>query len=431
MHKLLEQANAALSKQRPDEAVAYLAGYVGAFPEDRSARIDLAIALGDAGHPKGALEVLRALAERLAHEGYLLAAMLVIRRGLIHAPDDASLLATLRRIHVRGVRAKAGDLRTPPALKTEKERAEAQSADALLALGKDERLARAAAIGSDLGAQGEAAIPLPMPLFCELDTESFIETVRRLVARKAKAGDTILKEGDKSDSLLMTASGHVRVLRGQNELAKLGPGTVIGEIGLITRAPRSATVVAHEDVEYFELARNDVESLAAQKPQIAEELLEFCRKRMIGNLLNTSPLFKRFDEVTRYTLVDRFARKSVQPGQKIIEEGQPGEGLYAIAAGDVQVSVDKGGEAVVVATLKPGDVFGEISLLNDQPTTATVTATSRVGLLFLPRADFQKVLESHPTVRDYLATLSADRLKASDAAKDATEFQSADDLIVA
>src|SRR5687768_15622495 len=134
MHKLLEQANAALSKKRPDEAVAYLAAYVSAVPEDRNARIDLAIALGDAGNPKGALDILRALADRLAHDGYLLAAMLVIKRGLQHAPDDANLLSTLKRIHVRGVRAKAGNLPIPPALKQEKEQSGVESADALLAL---------------------------------------------------------------------------------------------------------------------------------------------------------------------------------------------------------------------------------------------------------------------------------------------------------
>jgi CRP-like cAMP-binding protein len=429
-HTQLDAANAALANKLPDEAVAHLAAYVASVPKDSAARMGLAIALGDAGNPQGALSILRAMADRLAHDGYLLAALTVIKQGLAHAPDDASLLSTLKRIHVRGVRAKAGELRVPPPLEASASGAGAVSAESLLGLDKRARLEKAAEIGRDLGPAGGASIPLPMPLFCELDPDAFVETVKRMRLRKAKKGETLLAEGAPGASLLVTASGHVKVYKNNAEVAKVGPGMVLGEIALITRAPRTATVVAHEDVEYFELSREDIEVMAEKQPQIAEELLEFCRKRLIGNLLNTSPLFKRFDEMTRYTLIDRFARKSYQPGQKVIEEGKPGEGLFVVAAGEVQVSVTKDGDQVVVAKLTPGNVVGEISLLNDSATTATVTAVTRVGALFLPREEFQKIVEAHPSVRTYLATLSADRLKASDAAKDATEIVDADDLIV-
>ena len=109
----------------------------------------------------------------------------------------------------------------------------------------------------------------------------------------------LIKEGAPGNSLLIVASGHVKVSKDNHDLAKLGPGMVIGEIALITGAPRSATVTAHEDVEYFELDRNDIETLAKQKPQIAEELLEYCRKRLIGNLLNITGLFTELDLIPK------------------------------------------------------------------------------------------------------------------------------------
>lgn len=424
------EVDKALAEGRPADAICYLAELVGLAADDRHTRTALAIALGDAGHPAGALKILRALADRQAHQGFLLPAIIVIRHGLEHSPNDGGLLATLKRLHVRGVRAKAGNLPVPPPLKRKERTPEAENAEALLALQTQERLARVEQIGADFGTAGESTIPLPMPLFCELDEEAFVETVKRLHYRRVADGTVLLQEGATGDTLLIIASGHVIIKKGDTQLAKLGPGTVMGEMALITGAPRSATAIAAGEVEVFELARADVEHLARAKPKIAEELVEYCRKRLIGNLLQTSPIFKQFDELARYGLIDQFQRQGFQPGIRIIEQGQPDTGLYVIATGEVEVMVDKDGESVIVANLAPGEVFGEISLLRHQPTTAHVTARGQVGALFLPREDFQKVLDDHPQIRTYLEGLSEDRIKASEAATSAEDVLDADDLII-
>ena len=428
---LRTEVDRALANSRPGEAVCYLAEIVSAHPADRHARLALAVALGDAGSGKGALKVLQTLADRLAHEGYLLPAMVVVRHGLEHAGDDPRLLAILRRLHVRGVRAKAGNLPRPPPLKPKKTAVGAVNAKELLALPEAQRFDMIVQVGTEFPPAGEAAIALPMPLFCELEEEAFIETVKRLRYSRVQAGAMLLEEGKPGSTLLIIATGHVTVSKGGTELAKLGPGSVLGEMALITGAPRSATATAAEEVEYFELAREDVSNLAKAKPKIAEELVEYCRKRLIGNLLKTSPLFARFDETTRYLLLDRFQRRGYRAGDKVIEQGKPGTGLFVIATGEVEVTVSKdGGEGVVVANLGPGEVFGEIALLKDTPTTATVRARGPLGALFLPRSDFQRVVDEQPTVKQYLETLSADRIRASQAAENASEVIDADELIV-
>jgi CRP-like cAMP-binding protein len=426
---LRKHVDQALSERRPADAVCYLAELVATHPDDRNARTALAISLGDAGHPAGALKVLRALADRLAHSGFLLPAMVVVRHGLNHAPNDAGLLSTLKRLHVRGVRAKA-NMPSPPALKPTKTAAETATAEALLKVSGQERLDRVTQIGTEFPPAGEAAIPLPMPLFSELDPESFLEVVARLRYQRVAKGHRLLQEGQPGDTLLVIASGHVVVEKGGNKVAKLGSGTVLGEMALITGAPRSATAIADEEVEIFELSRSDVEQMAKAKPQIAEELIAYCRKRLIGNLLQTSPLFKRFDEATRYSLVDRFTRAGFQPGQPLIEQGKVGTGLYVIVTGDVQVTTGAGGDTTVLANLGPGDVVGEIALLRDQPTTANVIAANRVGALFLPKTDFQAVLNEHKTVKEYLEGLSSDRLQANSNVGQVEEILDADELIV-
>ncbi|HET6344385.1 MAG TPA: cyclic nucleotide-binding domain-containing protein [Myxococcota bacterium] len=426
---LRKQVDQALTERRPADAVCYLAELVATHPDDRTARTALAITLGDAGHPAGALKVLRALADRLAHGGFLLPAMVVVRHGLEHAPSDPCLLSTLKRLHVRGVRAKA-HMPSPPALKAQKTAHETATAAALLALSGQERLERATQIGTDFPPAGDAAVPLPMPLFSELDPDSFLEVVARLRYQRFPKGHRLLQEGQSGDTLLVIASGNVVVEKGGNKVARLGSGTVLGEMALITGAPRSATAIADEEVEVFELARGDVEQMAKAKPQIAEELIAYCCKRLINNLLQTSPLFKRFDDATRLSLVDRFTRAGFQPGQPLIEQGKVGTGLYVIVTGDVQVTSSNDGDTTVLANLGPGDVVGEIALLKEQPTTANVVAASRVGALFLPKADFQLVLNEHQEVKDYLESLSADRLQANSNVGQVEEILDADELIV-
>lgn len=419
----------ALRANRSEEAACYLAELLASHPDDRDTRVALAIALGDAGHPAGALKILRATADRLAHDGFLLPAMIVIKQGLKRAPNDASLNSTLKRIHVRGARAKAGNLPVPPPLTKRRQPPKAASAEALLSLQGAERIDAIVRLGTDFPSAGDAAVPLPLPLFSELDSDSFVETVRRLKLKKYAEDAVLISEGQPGETLLVIASGHVRVEKNGQHLAKLGPGAVIGEMALITGGARSATVVAGESVEIFELSRNDVHALAQAKPKVAEELVEYCRKRIIGNLLQTSPLFKRFEDETKYLLLDRFVRRGYQTGEKLIEQGQPGEGLFVLATGEVDVEVETDGTAVRVASLLPGDVFGEISLIHNKPTTATVAARARVGALFLPRTEFQQILEQNPSVKEYLLSLSEDRIKASE---DATRFEEldADELII-
>jgi CRP-like cAMP-binding protein len=200
-------------------------------------------------------------------------------------------------------------------------------------------------------------------------------------------------------------------------------------MALITNASRSATAVAMEDVEYFELGRAEVGQLAKREPKVLQELVAYCRRRLILNLLRTSPLFAQFDENTRGRLLERFQTVTFQAGQEVISRGQPASGLYVIASGSVQVQVptDDGG-TTFVATLGPGEVFGEISLLRGGGATADVIASDTVAALLLPAATFQQVAAEFPQVVRYLTTLTADRLQAS--ADAALAMADPDDLVV-
>jgi CRP-like cAMP-binding protein len=121
-------------------------------------------------------------------------------------------------------------------------------------------------------------------------------------------------------------------------------------------------------------------------------------------------LFKPLDRKQRLDLVRRFTAHDVAQGVEVIREGQAGRGLFVLLAGELDVSKVDGADRVLLATLHPGDVFGEISLLNDSPTTASVTAARASTVLFLSREIFQRLLEAVPDIRAYIESLSEERM---------------------
>ncbi len=85
----------------------------------------------------------------------------------------------------------------------------------------------------------------------------------------------------------------------------------------------------------------------------------------------------------------------------VIAQGSPGEGLFVVLAGEVEVVRDGG----VASTLGPGDVFGEMSLLDGVPAIATVRTVRRTSLLRLPASELLPVLARYPAVRAHLEAL--------------------------
>jgi predicted acylesterase/phospholipase RssA/CRP-like cAMP-binding protein len=87
------------------------------------------------------------------------------------------------------------------------------------------------------------------------------------------------------------------------------------------------------------------------------------------------------------------------PGDLICEAGQPGDSLFVISEGLARVLVaDPDGELRAVARLRRGDVIGEMSLLTDEPRSATVVAGAETTALELPRSDFAGLIPRYPSI---------------------------------
>ncbi len=94
-----------------------------------------------------------------------------------------------------------------------------------------------------------------------------------------------------------------------------------------------------------------------------------------------------------------FKEKTFQPGDFIIVEGTQGDSMYIINIGAVLVTTsDRKGEVITLGTLKDGDFFGELSLFDNLPRSATVTAIKETSIFMITRSDIDIIFEINPNI---------------------------------
>lgn len=130
----------------------------------------------------------------------------------------------------------------------------------------------------------------------------------------------------------------------------------------------------------------------------------------MSDALAAVPLFAGLDadgltSMTRGMRVRRFRR-----GETIFHLGDPGDALFIVMAGSIKITLpaDSGDEAIL-ATLRPGDFFGELALLDGAPRSATAVAIEATETYILPRDQFRELVATEPVMREaLLATLAAE-----------------------
>jgi signal transduction histidine kinase len=115
------------------------------------------------------------------------------------------------------------------------------------------------------------------------------------------------------------------------------------------------------------------------------------------NSLHHSKLFGGMLAAELHDLQQTAQFQSYKAGRNIFEEGDPGDGLFVIAQGQVQISCLVGqDQRRVLSQLGPGDFFGEMAVLDSQPRSATATAETDVQLHYIQRQDLLNLLLRSP-----------------------------------
>jgi CRP-like cAMP-binding protein len=112
--------------------------------------------------------------------------------------------------------------------------------------------------------------------------------------------------------------------------------------------------------------------------------------------LSKVPLFRQLKPKQVKSLARWTTTRSWGPGETIVSQGQMGMGLYCIQTGRVKVTQHSTHGERDVREMEAGEAFGELSLLSDQPRSATVTAVEPTTAVMLDKSQFLAEMHSHP-----------------------------------
>ncbi|RLB47942.1 MAG: hypothetical protein DRJ42_24325, partial [Deltaproteobacteria bacterium] len=225
-----------------------------------------------------------------------------------------------------------------------------------------------------------------MPLFAEVPEEVLRSMLADAELVVLNAGDALMKAGDPSDALFVMVEGQVEVQFAQRRAGEpilLGEGDIVGESCLLDDVHRRADVIATSPAQALRIPKTTLDALVATHEELGDVILDLLGRRLIANMLQTSPVFASFDPSNRADLAALFELRRAAEGLVLVEANKRSDGLYCTLLGDLELFV--GNETRRVG---PGIIFGQRTLISQQPSRLGVRCASDVLLLRLPAQRF-------------------------------------------
>ena len=232
---------------------------------------------------------------------------------------------------------------------------------------------------------------LPGPTLAALASHLRVERI--------DAGHTVITAGSVGDRFYLVRSGRLQAVAPDGTiLGQFSPGEGFGELALIDRIPRTATVEALEASELWSLDSSHFQRWVRDRFEIAARIRADQGERQA---LARLPFFRDLEGRELDRIAARLQTRRYASGEVVIQAGESGGGYYVIREGQADVSLPNGR---YVRTLGPGDGFGELSLIFGVPRTATVTAKGPLVVGVMGRPDFAAlVTASGESMRDFRA----------------------------
>ena len=138
---------------------------------------------------------------------------------------------------------------------------------------------------------------------------------------------------------------------------------------------------------------------------------------MLSNqeLIRRVPLFSMLTPAQVDSLAANVAKRRIKRGANVVEQGKNSNALFLILAGRAHVVMaDSKAREVIVATLKAGDYIGEMSLIDSEAHSATVTADTQMDVLVLGREDFTRCVGENSAIASAVMRGLVQRLRSAD-----------------
>lgn len=274
----------------------------------------------------------------------------------------------------------------------------------------------------------------------------------------------------KAECFYIIRSGTVRVtkeidIKGEAKSITLKPGDFFGVVSTMSHHPHIDTALALEDVKIITVKKDQFQFLIQNNTAVAMNIINGFSQRVrilnkelmrksggkkgevgLETLFTSAEVYiknSRFNEAFFLYLkyieespTGIYATKAKERLQKIkpyakeqvaiagdtsfvrkypkdcmiFGEGQKGSELYIIQKGTVKITKIVDAKEIILAILKPGDMFGEMALLEDKPRSASAISNEDTDLMVISRSNFKKMVSDQPQIVTKLTILLADRI---------------------
>jgi CRP-like cAMP-binding protein len=246
---------------------------------------------------------------------------------------------------------------------------------------------------------------LPLfPLFAEVSQPALIEMIAQGQLIELEPGALVVRRGDPADSLFGIVEGSVEIaMSNQPGKLTLAEGDVFGESCLLAGEQRPSDIVVRSRLVALRFSRELFAAVASAHPGLTDVLLELLTRRLLANLMQSSPLFQEFDPSARQELIGKFEVRRAGRGTLFAELGKASDGLYISLTGTLEVEFEDGRP---MQRHGAGSMFGQASLLTRTPSDVRVRAASPMLVLRLPVQGFQKIAMQYPGMLAHLSMLA-------------------------
>ena len=237
------------------------------------------------------------------------------------------------------------------------------------------------------------------------------------------SGQVLFREGASSRHIYRVVSGEIEVSRRMADrtavLGRVGPGSLVGEMGALVSAPRNGTARAVSDTVLRRYRRREFLAEVVRDPDLSAQVLNglSLRTRAQVEFLHGAPaarkasLLRRIIETLRSLLKRKprpgalraaigrsgLGRCAFEPGSALFDEGAPSDGVFWIESGRVLVRTrDSSGAERRTGHAGAGEFLGEMGVLESQPRSATAVAVTRVLACKMSPEDFTELLRRSP-----------------------------------
>lgn len=260
-----------------------------------------------------------------------------------------------------------------------------------------------------------------IPLFSGLNETELAALCSYIRLIKYGSKRRIIRQGDTGECFYTIVSGTAEVVvenaSGVEKVVEhLSTGDSFGEIALIEKIPRTASIVTKTPVTIFEMDKSSFDKFVISSAGGKEKVTNMIR---LGKLLIAAPLFSFMSPRQISSVIMRLKTENAVAGTLFFDQGDSGDKFYFIKEGSVHIRRTEAGKIVLDKQLGQGEFFGEMALVREIPRTAKATAISDCVVATLTKEEFLEIMghsifsgkELDAMMRERISQLGKEALK--------------------